>query len=56
MHSSLIQNPYAHFQYIRNMSAKSEKHLLKTVRRANNTNSIPYSAKKLPKMTKFRKP
>ena len=38
------------------MSAKFEKHSLKTVREVDYTNLIPDSAKKkLPKMTKFKK-
>ena len=38
------------------MFAKFEKHSLKTVRRIDYTNSIPYSAKKAAKKTKFKRP
>ena len=45
IHSSLIQNPFAYIQYVHNMSAKFEKHSLKTVRGVDYTNSTLYSAK-----------
>ena len=48
-YSSSIQNPHAQFQCINNMSAKSEKHSLKTIRWVDYTKSIPYGAKTLPK-------
>ena len=50
--SKLILTPSktrVHLQYVNNMSAKFEKHSLITVREVDSTNSIPYSAKKLPK-------
>ena len=55
IHSSSLQHPYAHLQYVHNMSSKFEKHSMKTVRGVDYTNSISYSAKKLPKMTKFKR-
>ena len=62
IYSSSIKNPYAHFQYVSNMSVKFEKHPLKTVREVDYTNPIPYNAQtpyptmqKMPKMTKFER-
>ena len=48
-----FDNPHAHLQYIRNKYAWFQNDPLKTVRRVDYTNSIPFNAKKLPKMTKF---
>ena len=52
---SSTQNPNAHLQYVHDTSAKFQKHPSKTVTGADYTNSIPYSVKKLPKMTKFER-
>ena len=49
INSSSIENPHAHLQYVNKMSAKLKKHDLKTVGGADYTNSIPDSARKLPK-------
>ena len=49
----ICKNPLAHLQYIRKKYAWFQDDPLKTIRRVDYTNSIPYNAKNLPKMTKF---
>ena len=54
IHSSSILNPHVDLQYVPNMSAKFEKHSLKTVRGVTTQTPYPTVQKRLPKTTKFK--
>ena len=54
--SSSIKTPPAHFQYVHNMFAEFQKHAMKIVKELITQTSYPTVQKKLPEMTKFKKP
>ena len=56
MNFRAIKNPHTHFHYVFNKYVRFQKDPLRTVGGVYYTHSIPYYAKKLPKMNKFERP